>query len=331
MAITYKTGLPKSIGTKLYKTGQTRGAERDEIYQNRVVRSNTALIPLAFWNPRTVPDPSFFESGHIVFARPAEYFGDDGARSDAVPADLELGKNLLVFFRSREDWDQYDPRRLGWTPATSRDAPLGGQYIARVPDTTSSDHAQIFEGYTGDDSGGVGAGIRFFEYAPSDDIEKTRYQLAYLAWRTVGMEEFARSLGVKGVERGRAHVDEYCRRHGLATLTKLEQSRLIEGSVTVCPLCLKPMEAAEMASRVEQMAGREVSDLTVTSANLFHIQELQPGVFNHRPYNLGWGHHHCNAVTRDNGLYPTLAWMEATLRRNGYDVSGPPGPDGPLP
>ncbi|MEZ4211233.1 MAG: BstXI family restriction endonuclease [Candidatus Paceibacterota bacterium] len=41
-----------------------------------------------------------------------------------------------------------------------------------------------------------------------------------------------------------------------------------------------------------QAEGREVPDLTVTEINLFHINELRYGVYNHKPYNLSWGHHH---------------------------------------
>ena len=68
-----------------------------------------------------------------------------------------------------------------------------------------------------------------------------------------------------------------------------------------------------MASRVEQAEGRYVPDLTVTPANLFHIQELKIGVYNHRIYNLGWGHHHCNAVARDFGVDNTLLWMDQVV------------------
>ena len=57
-------------------------------------------------------------------------------------------------------------------------------------------------------------------------------------------------------------------------------------------------------------------DLTVTQLNLFHIQELRIGVFNHRPYNLAWGHHHCNVVVKDSGIEETLEWMSRVLQRN---------------
>jgi hypothetical protein len=40
------------------------------------------------------------------------------------------------------------------------------------------------------------------------------------------------------------------------------------------------------------------------------------GVFNHRPYNLGWGHHHCNVVVKASGIRATLRWMQEVLQRN---------------
>ena len=76
-------------------------------------------------------------------------------------------------------------------------------------------------------------------------------------------------------------------------------------------------------SRIVQAHGREVPDLTVTEISLFHIEELRPGVFNHRPYNLGWGHHHCNVVVKDSGIFPTLKWLVDIIARNrraGFDI-----------
>ena len=41
------------------------------------------------------------------------------------------------------------------------------------------------------------------------------------------------------------------------------------------------------------------------------------GKFEHRTFNLGWGHHHCNVVVKDAGLIPTLQWMKFVLENNG--------------
>ena len=40
-----KPKLPALLDRKISKTGQTRGADDDVIYQNRVNRCNTVLIP----------------------------------------------------------------------------------------------------------------------------------------------------------------------------------------------------------------------------------------------------------------------------------------------
>ena len=70
---------------------------------------------------------------------------------------------------------------------------------------------------------------------------------------------------------------------------------------------------------MDQAEGRVVHDLTVTQLNLFHIQELRFGGLNHRPYNLGWGHHHCNVVVKDSGIIETLHWMKEVVERNLID------------
>lgn len=56
--------------------------------------------------------------------------------------------------------------------------------------------------------------------------------------------------------------------------------------------------------------------MTVTEVSLFHIHELRTGEFNHVPYNLGWGHHHCNVVVKDSGIEQTLQWMRDVIWRN---------------
>ena len=94
-------------------------------------------------------------------------------------------------------------------------------------------------------------------------------------------------------------------------------SRILNHSkITICPLCLEEVSAEGFFSKMEQANGREVLDLTITQLNLFHIEELSYGVFNHKPYNLGWGHHHCNVVVKDSGILETLQWMAEIVAEN---------------
>lgn len=312
-AWTYKTGLPPEIGTKLYKTGQTRGADDDQIYQNRVLRSSTVLIPYEQWRDGTLFSSVGFENGYIVLASPEQYYLNNppNVRPD-LPEGLELGRNLLLIYETRTQLTKYPPETLGLLPATSRTAPLGGQYVARVSNTTSQQQNAIREGFT---TGALkGAGIRVYEYASAEELEATRLQLAFLAWRAPGIMELSPAEDPSVCKE---LVDKACREKGLADFARLQEARLLNADeITICPLCLKPITATELASREKQAEGREVHDLTITAANLFHIKELRVGQFNHERYNLGWGHHHCNTVARDWGLQPTLQWMREVIARN---------------
>jgi hypothetical protein len=114
-----------------------------------------------------------------------------------------------------------------------------------------------------------------------------------------------------------AKIKAEAKKRKLDDKQKLIDARIVdENGYTICPLCLKHISAIGFCDRIQQAEGREVPDLTVTEISLFHIQELRTGEFNHRPYNLGWGHHHCNVVVKDAGIQPTLDWMKEVLKRN---------------
>ena len=317
-----RTGFPKGIGDKIYKTGQTRGAENDEIYQNRVSRDSTVLIPLPIWNAvRDKLPRNGFHRGYIVFAHPEEYFDSNMNRRSDIDPELVLGVNLLIFYRTRNDWTEFNPLKLNWTFATSRTPPLGGEYIARVPDTTSDNDEQIFHGYTSSDTGGKGAGIRFFEYASPRTLERTRYQLAYLIWHSICIEELCESYNCPNIEESKNYVINYCQKNGLADNGRLEAVRVIWEGMLICPFCLEEINASDFIMKLDQAEGRETLDLTVTRINLFHIEELRPGFYNHREYNLGWGHHHCNTVVADMGIQGALDWLEQLMISNGYNIT----------
>ena len=63
--------LPQLLGRKIYKTGQTRGADDDVIYQNRVARNSTVLIPYSCWDLCKPKDEGpHYEKGFIVLLSP---------------------------------------------------------------------------------------------------------------------------------------------------------------------------------------------------------------------------------------------------------------------
>ena len=308
--------LPDLLDRKIYKTGQTRGADDDQIYQNRVGRNSTVLIPLPVYLRFNRFSEFDFENGFIVIIRPSDYF-NEWVQRGLESIGLELGNNALIFYELREDWLRWNPQNYGFTVPKSRKAPLGGGFVARIANTTSATASRINEGYT--TTGLKGAGIRLYEYASLEVTRNCRSQLEAAFWLCVDAIDAMVDAGMAAVdaEERSAYAKAEAAKAGLLDYDQLKENRIVNANHELtCPLCLKRLSARGFVSRLTQAAGRERHDLTVTEVNLFHIHELAYGIFNHRPYNLGWGHHHCNVVCKDAGIDETLRWMESVIERN---------------
>lgn len=308
--------MPPLFKKKLDKTRQTRGASNNEIYQNRVARYGTVLIPLSHWAECQLPTGEAYERGAIALVDAGVYFAD---RDVLASLELRLGDNALVFYAQRADWLAHPPDDQGWQPATSRIAPLGGHYVARIAGAKSSNMPAIQEGFTSENS--RGAGIRVYEYAPKATIDLVHLQLEALLWHCYDAAEILQKYDMTAqqfTERAAWRVTrEDATDVDLLDLPKLQAIRALDrDNRTICPLCLERMSAQEFSDKVLQAAGRERFDTRITEASLFHIAELRVGEHGHRPYNVGWGHHHCNVVAKDAGIMPTLAWMRKVVHRN---------------
>lgn len=308
--------LPGLLHSKIYKTGQTRGADDDQIYQNRVGRNSTVLIPFSVYLKFNRFADFNFENGFIVMIRPSDYF-NEWVQRGLETIGLHLGVNALIFYELREDWLRWNPHNNGFTIPVSRKAPLNGQFVARIANTTSATDARINEGYAS--TGLKGAGIRLYEYGSLATIRACRTQLEAAFWLCIDSVEAMVEAGMALAEASERSVYAKAEadKAGLLDYDKLNENRIVNASHELtCPLCLDHLSARGFVSRLTQAEGRERHDLTVTEVNLFHIRELAFGVFNHKPYNLGWGHHHCNVVCKDSGIEATLLWMESVLERN---------------
>ena len=317
---------PSLIEQKLTKTGYTRGATPSEIYQNRVSRYNTVLIRWRYWEACKAPDDGTraYEKGFIVLVDPRWYFETSNADSLLAAEGLTLGVNALLLFERRADWREYKqgknvlPNGEAFAVANAREAPLGGVYFARIHNTVAEEDDELVEGY--DHKKLRGAGIRVYEYASRDTIKKSKLQLEALMWMCEDAETALVEAGMdkKDARARRDTAIDAAQQAGLLDLERLQAVRAInEGNVTVCPLCLEPSHVADIMRRSSQAEGREVYDLTTTEVGLFHINELRLGKLQHKPYNLGWGHHFCNVVARDEGIMPTLKWMRKVLDNQG--------------
>jgi hypothetical protein len=313
--------LPALVEQKLTKTGYTRGASLKEIYQNRVTRNNPVLIPWEWWDQCKAPDDrSTYEHGFIVLVEPSWYFTMRDADEQLAAQGVELGVNALLLFRRRAEWDTLRPldghlaNGKKFAVATSRSDPLGGAYFARIHGTVAQGGGQLIEGFASNRL--RGAGIRVYEYASADTIARARLQLEALIWLCGDSREQMVAVGMSedDIERRRTAQLETADQAGLLDLERLIALRILdEGRQTVCPLCMKHISASEFVQRSSQAPGRETYDITTTEVSLFHIEELRVGKLQHRPYNLGWGHHYCNVVVKDAGILPTVEWMRQVI------------------
>jgi hypothetical protein len=311
--------LPNLLDRKIYKTGQTRGADNDEVYQNRVGRNSTILIPFSQFD-KFRDDKIYkmeFENGYIVLISPDDFFKKD-IIVQLKKSNLILAENLLIFYETREQWNTYNPFTKRLKPADSRKRPLGGEFIARIPATTASENGSKIS-YGFNETKNKGAGIRAYEYASTEMIAKTRLQLESIFWHCKDALDIVVEYGmILNDAKGRKEfIIEKARIENLFDYERLSAARILNKSkVAICPLCLDEISAKGFFTRLEQAEGREVIDLTVTNLNLFHIDELKFGKFNHIIYNLGWGHHHCNVVVKDSGINNTLVWMNDVITKN---------------
>lgn len=324
--------LPPLVERKIYKTGQTRGASNSEIYQNRVGRNSTVLIPFSQWSECRHPygKDDEYENGFIVLISPDWYFTTPNADYDLQQDGIELGVNAVLFYQRRGQWYQYGEQfqRTGYLPngkpfcaPVQRDAPIGGTVLSRLHATTSSSGDPVYIGFN--ETKLRGAGIRVYEYASKDVINRVKLQLEALFWLCPGaIETCAANGGTRdgAIKRRDIKLVE-CEKAGLLDYRLLTSIRAINSKhETICPLCRKVINADEFLHREEQAEGRETWDLTITEVSLFHIEELRVGTLQHRPYNLGWGHHFCNVVVKDAGIDSTLEWMTMVLSNNEFIV-----------
>jgi bstXI restriction endonuclease superfamily protein len=320
--------LPDLLHRKLYKTGQTRGATPKEIYQNRVNRNSTVLIPWEHFQECKLPDDGSreYENGYIVLVNPDWYISAKDPDRILADQDVQLGDNAVLFFTQRYQYEnfltqfgEYLKNGQELSAPTSRVSPIGGNLLARLHGTTSKGarSQRIDIGFN--ETTLRGAGIRVYEYASSSTIDAARLQLEALFWMISDSIDVVSSEGMDSADAENRKCIQLreATAKGLLDIPRLKKLRIIDkDSRPVCPLCLAKISATDFFQRSQQAEGRETWDNTITEVSLFHIDELRVGKLQHKPYNLGWGHHFCNVVVKDSGIDATIAWMKMVIERN---------------
>lgn len=283
-------------------------------YQNHVYRNNRVIIP--FERLGSV-DLSAFADGYIVRLLPDQYFESAGTpRPQFVEpgSTVIVGDNAFVLYRSHDALLKYRPVN-GWSVrslaqgdvvVTRRSAGVtdAGHYVLRLSNAGAERSRDVQ---------GPPQGIFAPEYASAD----TNYlSQTMLAWLIVHSRKSpyttAQAMHLKAI------LDAY----ELLKSSRLESSGVTRNGLSICPLCLRVIDYAELHEKVDfggveglLNAGLQVEGATrSTKANLFHLEPLVYERLNHRPALVVWGHAHCNTLLGQRHCYSLAELQEIDLK-----------------
>ena len=308
--------LPPLLQSKIYKTGQTRSANDDVIFQNRANRNGTVLIPFESIDlfDISILDYHKFESGFIVVLTPEDYYTNPDALITMKAKKLKLGVNAILLYETRVQWDKFNPYKNKLSVAEKRATPIDGHFVARILSSAVKNEEKIILGFN--TSSCKGAGIRVAEYASLFTIKSCHLQLEYLFWLCYDSKEVALGAGMteSEIENRMMAIITACDNQKLSNTDRLYKTRIIDNvQNTICPLCLKKLSAEAFLINFFESAEKSDIDKNTSPINLFYINQLKIGEFNHSPYNLAWGHQNCNMICKETGVIETIKWMKEVV------------------
>ncbi|MFC1417810.1 BstXI family restriction endonuclease [Streptacidiphilus cavernicola] len=303
---------------KINKAGYAtpRGGEKGA-YQNHVYRNNKVIVP---YEHLGLVDLSQYEDGYVIRLFPDQYFSKMGVVREDFEAEgaPTVGVNAFVLYRSHEALAEYPPPDDWEVRSLLRDGRAvnqrgarvvdDGEYVLRLPNAGAGRPMR---------KAGPPQGIFAPEYAPAQINFECQ---AMLAWLIV----HARSSPYTTTQA--LHLKAILEESGLLG-DRLERAGITRNGLSICPLCLRVIDYAELHDPVEfqQVDGLLNAALTVdgatrsTQANLFHMEPLVYDNLNHRPTSVAWGHASCNTLLGQRHCY-SLAELQEAGRKLGVIV-----------
>ena len=168
----------------------------------------------------------------------------------------------------------------------------------------------------------AGLGNFDYDYASRDEANNICDQLTYMALKIPGFKSTLKSqndsITMKDINELEKRITKRCQDKNLLDFNKLSAVGAWDkiNNCPICPLCKVKIRADEFLETASQVDGRKEEDNTRAEIVLMHIKALRPGEFNHRTYNLGWGHMHCNAIQSDMTIDEALAELKRILKKN---------------
>jgi hypothetical protein len=344
----------KDLDTKVTKTKLARAGKgiynRHNGKAYRVIIHYNTYIKIVEENIKIL---NRYEDGYVVMVKPNQYFNNNGEVQKSFHKSLKLGKNSFLYFESSNDWKKYEKYCKNFKPVYElhtgdgckepHDEQWIGEIAKFIPNAqppqyslicTSGDdkkrtpeekeeHKNLQNKY-GNKFGKIpkqaGLGNLDIDYASREDLEKICYQLSLMIFKVSGMKEELikrdQNLTISKINEVEKHVIDFCEKNNLYDIKKLSEIRAInKKGIPLCPLCLEELNAQSFFEKKKQDEGRETTHNTQAQIHLMHIEPLRPMKFNHRVYNLGWGHEFCNKIQGERSIKDTLDDLRRILKK----------------
>jgi hypothetical protein len=270
--------------------------------QNKVNRASQVAIPLDVYLKYPQLTTHIYDNGFIVYATPEEHFL-------GVPAGLTLGRDYVVLYASqaqldaahahspRNDWKIFEVMnsRGEVASAWSAGSTWRGDYYVRVKNGQGWNYG----------TGTVKAiGIRQDEYCSKVDQRYIVGQMSYLAWTMPGTRA---RFNVTEIPQ---YIVDFLSANGMLDLRRMESAGMINSKgIAQCPFCREELSYQELVNQAPQQVGRVLSSSNATALHLMHIVPLKMGEFNHKPYNLAFGHAKCNHAQGEDSISQSIEFL----------------------
>jgi hypothetical protein len=281
--------------------------------QNKVNRASQVAIPLDVYIQHPVVGQRDYDGGFLVYASPAEH-------AAGLPQSLVLGINCVVLYTTQAEFAAHPPP-AAWNVFKLVDASGNvadswrtaagwtGHYYARIPKAGG--------GWDYKGSLAKAIGIRQDEYCSQLDQRYVVGQMAYIAWSIQGT---AQRLGQAGPPQ---YLIDYLTANGMLDRARLEAAGILTaGGAAQCPFCRAELTYNELVNQAPQQVGRRLSSSNATALHLMHIEPLKMGEFNHKPYNLAFGHAKCNHAQGEDSILRSVEFLFERRLSDALHVAG---------
>lgn len=285
--------------------------------QNKVNRASTAAVPLNVYLQYPALRTHQYDAGFLVYVTPREHF------SGLVPPELRIGHDYIVLYTVQTELDNHPPLQTWSIFELINEAGNGVSSWASAYDWRGDYYVRVKRNsvlyYGGSTAKAIG--IRQDEYCSKADQRFVVGQTSYLAW---SMPSTRTHFGVATIP---TFVSDYLIAHNMLDLNRMHSVGMINANgIAQCPFCREELSFQELINQATQQVGRQLSSSNATALHLMHIDPLKMGIFNHKPYNLAFGHAKCNHAQGEDSISQSIDFLFTrrlmdALASEGIDLS----------